>query len=162
MFGWDSVMRPHRKHPKEKFTPEEDEKLANAVREIGVGMWSQIAERVPKRTTRQCRDRWLYFLSPDIANGPWTDAEDARLREEVERLGCAWRRIARAFATRSEVNVRNRWQAMQRKKLKEMRNARMCQHTIVDLPDLSCDWDSFRQDDYWEDTDFDEWTFHST
>jgi hypothetical protein len=159
MLAWNKRIRPHRKRPKQKFTPEEDRRLANAVREIGVGMWKEIAERMPKRTIRQCRDRWLTFLAPYIGNGPWTAEEEAKLKEEVERFGSAWRRIARAFPDRSEVNVRNRWQVIQRREIKETGRVKPNeQQKIAGQNDELAEWDLSSHGEW----DFDGWPFCSS
>ena len=46
-----------RKMPSTQWTDEEDAKLATAV-ELHGARWSTIAEHVPGRTGKQCRERW--------------------------------------------------------------------------------------------------------
>jgi hypothetical protein len=71
--------------------------------------WESVAEQIPGRTARQCRERWLNYLSPRVRVGQWTAEEDNLLRAMVEKLGHAWTAISRAFAGRGESDVKNRW-----------------------------------------------------
>ena len=77
---------------------DEDERLAEAVSR-GEG-WSAVAVAVGNgRTKRMCRERWC---------PPWTDAEDARLRECVAALGGqhAPNKLASAFQRHSTRTTR--------------------------------------------------------
>ena len=47
----------------EKWTPEEDSALWNAVVEHGVGKWTRAADMVPGRTDATCRQRWFQLSS---------------------------------------------------------------------------------------------------
>jgi myb proto-oncogene protein len=50
---------------KGKWTPDEDDKLKDAVRMHGVRKdWEAIARLVPGRTEIQCRNRWREYLEP--------------------------------------------------------------------------------------------------
>jgi hypothetical protein len=95
--------------------PNEDVLLSQAVEEFGVTDWHRIAAAVPGRNPRQCRDRWLNYLSPDVGNGPWTSEDDQLLMRRYEEFGPAWRHIATFFDHRTEINVKNRWMLLQRK-----------------------------------------------
>lgn len=50
--------------------------------------WRQIARRIPGRSNKDCRKRWVYGISPLLNKGPWDEDEDVRLREAVELHGC--------------------------------------------------------------------------
>eukprot|EP00966_Prymnesium_polylepis_P278905 6443261-Prymnesium_polylepis.2 len=43
----------------------------------------------------------------------WNEAEDALIKDGVERLGCRWRVIAAMLPGRSDDAVRNRWSRLQ-------------------------------------------------
>ena len=49
--------------------------------------WQNVAKRIPGRTNKDCRKRWVYSLAPSIHKGSWEDTEDALLQEGVERHG---------------------------------------------------------------------------
>lgn len=91
------------------FSQEEDELLKVLVRQFGDQAWKKIAQQMPNRTPRQCRERYKNYLAPTIQNGPWTEAEDQLLCQKVTELGFKWSSIAKFFTSRSEVNIKNRW-----------------------------------------------------
>jgi hypothetical protein len=105
----------HKPHPKSKFTATEDELLGQIIEELGTDDWQLIAKQLPGRNARQCRDRWLNYLSPDVGNGPWTREEELLLVEKYREFGSAWKYIASFFKSRTDINVKNRWQLMQRR-----------------------------------------------
>lgn len=92
-----------------KFTPEEDEKLENLVKEYGVKSWKKIASIMKTRTTRQCRERYINYLSPLVKNGPWDAKQDALLIDKVKEMGPRWSKITKFFNSRSDVNIKNRY-----------------------------------------------------
>ena len=61
--------------PKTKWTPEEDEILTKAVAERGY-RWSEISKLIPGRIGKQCRERFLNRLNPQIKKSCWTEEED--------------------------------------------------------------------------------------
>jgi hypothetical protein len=147
------MFHAHRRRTREKFTPEEDQRLSAVVREIGAEQWNAVADRMPGRNVRQCRDRWLNFLSPEVANEPWTAADDAMLVEWFCRFGPTWRRIARELHGRSEVSVKNRWQVIQRRARKEA--ARMEEPSPQSVAEAG-DWASAADENEW-DLELDGW-----
>lgn len=114
--------RTHKPHPKTKFTPEEDEMIRKLVDEIGEDNWQAVAERMPGRNTRQCRERWRNYLSPNVERGPWTKEEDELLQQKYQEYGARWIKIAPFFPQRTDINVKNRWLMLQRHIKKQQRN----------------------------------------
>ena len=92
-----------------KFSQEEDDLLRKLVNEHGTTNWRFIAESIPGRSARQCRDRWKNYLMPGIAKGPWSPEEDALLEEKYKEMGPQWSRIAKFFPNRTDINIKNRW-----------------------------------------------------
>lgn len=88
---------------------EEDNLLLKIMIEQQFTTWIAVAEQIPGRTARQCRDRWTNYLSPQNKNGPWTAEEDQLLIEKFRQHGPQWTLIAKFFNGRSENNVKNRW-----------------------------------------------------
>jgi hypothetical protein len=91
------------------FTPEEDVKLLAILREFPSAAWDVVAAAMPNRSARQCRERYVNYLSPDIRVGPWTEFEDRMLIDKVNELGHQWACIGQDFHGRSENDVKNRW-----------------------------------------------------
>lgn len=98
------------------FSPEEDAYLCSLVNQYGSNCWKFIAKKMPNRTTRQCRERYKNYLSPEIKNGPWTKEEDDLLREKYKEFGPKWAQISTFFNSRSDVNIKNRWASITVKK----------------------------------------------
>jgi hypothetical protein len=77
-------------HPKHKFTPEEDERLAQLVMKYKESNWKAIAKELGSRNCRQCRERWKNYLSPNLNKEPWTALEDELLKRKYEEYGSQW------------------------------------------------------------------------
>jgi len=103
-----------RKYKKSKFTALDDMKLKELVDPLGNNDWNEIALRMKDRNPRQCRERWEYYLSPTVNNGPWTEEEDRLLNQKYNELGSKWTEIAKFFRFRTNTNVKNRWLLMKR------------------------------------------------
>jgi hypothetical protein len=103
------VLSQYRPPRKNKWSPEEDEQLRNAVRMSGTDSWSKISSFVPTRTGKQCRERWIGQLAPSVSRNTWLPEEDAILIHAHAILGNRWTEIARNLSGRSALNVKNRW-----------------------------------------------------
>lgn len=79
--------------------------------------WTEVAKRIGKGLTeRQCRDRYLGFLSPALSNRPFTADEDKAMVDLVKTYGTKWKKIAEVMKTnRSNIMVRNRYYTLKRK-----------------------------------------------
>ena len=99
---------PNRK-PRRLFTNEEDKKLVELVNQYGANAWTLISDRIPGRTSRQCKERYFTYLSPGVKKAPWTDQEDTLLFQKVQELGQRWSDIARYFDGRTPNSIKNRW-----------------------------------------------------
>lgn len=108
-----------KRNPRKMFTPTEDSLLKDLVRRYGTYDWKSISEFVKGRGPRQCRDRYLKYLSPEVVNGPWTHEEEELLVEKYNIFGSSWKLIATFFPTRTDVNIKSKWKKMQRRMNKE-------------------------------------------
>lgn len=114
-----SKHRPSYFTPKIKFTPDEDVLLLNAVKSLGIGDWHVIANRIPGRNPRQCRERWNNYVNPSLITSPWTAKEDEFLLEKYQELGPHWHTIASYFTSRSTNSIKNRFIILQRRQKKK-------------------------------------------
>lgn len=96
------------KHRK-KFSAEEDEILSEMVEKFGPKKWNRIAQYLPFRTARQCRDRYCNYLAPGFFNGEWLQEEDDLLYEKYKEIGPKWAQMKAFFKNRSPNSLKNRW-----------------------------------------------------
>lgn len=94
---------------KRPWTLEEDQKLAIFVKREGVGKWKQAATLIFGRTGKQCRERWLNNLNPDVRKGNWTPEEDQIITKLYEKYGSKWTQIAKHIPGRTENSIKNRF-----------------------------------------------------
>jgi hypothetical protein len=104
-----------RRRLKKKFTVAEDILLRGLVQSSDPVNWSSVASHFPDRNERQCRDHWVNYVNPTIANTPWTAEEDRLLDEKFKEFGARWIRIAVAFPQRSASQIKNHWITKQRR-----------------------------------------------
>lgn len=95
----------------------EDEELIRLIRENGTRQWSQIAATFnanlgANRNGKQCRERWVNFLNPEIKKDPFTLAEDVLILEKRLSIGNKWSEIIKEMPGRTENNVKNRFNMM--------------------------------------------------
>ena len=102
-----------RKH----FTQEEDIKLKSLVMQFGDQNWKEISKHMFKRSPRQCRERYKFYLSPNLNNMIWTKEEDTYLQILVSYYGNKWSLISKFFLGRTEINVKCRYYRLERQKL---------------------------------------------
>lgn len=117
----DSVA-PRTSKPKGKFTPEEDRLLLSYVGDSEVIDWTNVANRMGNKTTRQCRERWQNYLDPRLQKGGWTPEEDELLLARYSEYSSHWNAIARTFKGRSGNSVRNRYLLLIRRREKKNRS----------------------------------------
>jgi hypothetical protein len=104
-----------------KFTAEEDRSLRELLRENGENDWHAIALRMPGRDSRQCKERWFHYLSPEIVQEKWTAQDDALLEAKVLEHGHKWKMFETFFPGRVDTNIKNRYNVLVRRKRKEMK-----------------------------------------
>ena len=97
-----------------KFSLSEDNLLSYLVSKYGHN-WKLVSSFMPNRSSRQCRERYINYLSPDLKNEPWTEEEDNLLMTKASELGPKWSKILSFFPTRSYVSVKNRWNILKTK-----------------------------------------------
>ncbi|KAK8870693.1 hypothetical protein M9Y10_008580 [Tritrichomonas musculus] len=102
---------PHLAGPKSKkfkFTKSEDTQLYNLVKLYGENDWRTIADQMPYRTPRQCRERWTNYVNPGLNKKPWSISEDMCLLMKHHDFGNKWKIIQRFFPGRSKNDIKQR------------------------------------------------------
>lgn len=124
--------------PHQKFSPQDDETLRQLVAQLGESNWISIAESMPGRNSRQCRERWLNYLSPNLNKGEFTQEEDSLIVSKVEEFGNKWVTIAKTFfPNRTDQMIKNRYYMLKRKAEKRLnRLKRMQDRETTEIPNV--------------------------
>ena len=153
--------------PKKKFTEEDDQKLREIIARIGTSSWIEVAKAMGDRNSRQCKERWENYLDPTINTSPWTQEEDDLLIQKQLEIGSKWVTIAHFFNRRTDAQVKNRWQMLDRK-MKKMQKAKTVQSSTsyvsppqpqqVNEQEPSIQFVRFEQEETFDDNIFDDFS----
>ncbi|KAH9250932.1 hypothetical protein BASA81_011320 [Batrachochytrium salamandrivorans] len=110
---WNKVIKPGL--IKGPWKPAEDDMLRMSVDEISKNNWVAVSDRVPGRTPKQCRERWLLCLDPKIRKEKWTVEEDSALLQLHREHGNAWAFLAKQLEGRTENAIKSRMKSLQKK-----------------------------------------------
>jgi hypothetical protein len=100
---------------KAPFSSEEDIRLRELVQQHGNQAWGTIAANLPGRTTRQCRERWNLYLSPEVQNAPWTIEEEESLVRIYLSVGPRWALISQHIPGHNPNSIKNRMKQLLRR-----------------------------------------------
>ncbi|ELP94440.1 transcription factor WEREWOLF, putative [Entamoeba invadens IP1] len=88
----------------------EDSLLLEAVETFGLNNWKSVCRKIPGRTRKQCRERYLNHLSNGIVQKrPWTVTEDIFILKAVNQYGRKWSVICTMIQGRTANNIKNRF-----------------------------------------------------
>jgi len=114
---WSKVLSPGLK--KGQWSTEEDQLLLSlATREVESCLragkqpkvhWGYVKRSIPGRTAKQCRERWVNNLNPEINRGEWTLEEDKLIICLYKEMPSKWAAIAKHLNRRTENAVKVRW-----------------------------------------------------
>jgi hypothetical protein len=131
-----SPLGPPSSFKKSKWTPEEDSLLIDSVKLHGFGNWSLVAQTIPGRSGKQCRERWINQLCPALSRDNWTPQEDTILIQQQRLHGNVWSKIAQYLPGRSPNNVKNRWSWLSRHRVSPALAAQMM-NFVVQPPEMA-------------------------
>ena len=110
---WCKILKPGL--VKGAWSEREDRLLRGWVERMGPCKWADCALTIEGRTGKQCRERWMNALSPDIKKGGWSEEEDRLIFELYSAVGPKWTDIARRLPGRTENSTKNRFYSCTRK-----------------------------------------------
>jgi len=76
--------------------------------------WGLVCKNIPGRTAKQCRERWVNNLNPEINKGGWTEQEDKMVIELNILYPKKWALIAKQLKGRTENAVKIRYHTLER------------------------------------------------
>lgn len=79
---------------------EEDQIVIESVKK-GFKYWREISNKIPGRTPKQCRERWLQILNPNLSRSSFTAVEDEIILRLQAEFGNKWACIASQLEGRS-------------------------------------------------------------
>ena len=97
---------------RKRFTPDEDALLGALVERYGQD-WHRVSLEMGTRSIRQCRERWRFFLDPDVDHNIWTNEENQLLMEKYKEIGPKWTYLQIFFPKRSYINIRNHFRKLE-------------------------------------------------
>lgn len=112
---------------RKRFSPDEDAMLISLISFYGQD-WMKIASEMKTRTSRQCRERWRFFLSPDLDNNDWSTDENNLLIAKYNEIGPHWKKLQTFFPKRSYINIRNHYRNLENAKKRSNTNA---EHLLI-------------------------------
>jgi Myb-like DNA-binding domain len=115
---WQKVLNPSL--VKGPWTDEEDRLVLHLVHTHGPQKWTQIAEHLPGRIGKQCRERWHNHLNPKIKKISWTPEEEWLLFLYHRRIGNKWAEMAKVLDGRTDNTIKNHWNSSMKKRIPEL------------------------------------------
>jgi hypothetical protein len=112
---WQGISNNHAIKGKGSWTAEEDQILREK-RAIYGRKWAKIASHLPGRHGKQCRERYVNHLNPELKKGEWTDDEEAVLVAMRQVHGNRWANISKELPGRSDNDVKNHWYSTVKRK----------------------------------------------
>ena len=97
---------------KRKWTPEEDSRLKQLVRQTRINRfvpWTKVSYYMHNRTKDQCYQRYVYSLRDEVRQGFFEEAEDFIILVGVKLFGTAWARIAHFIPSRTPMQIHSRY-----------------------------------------------------
>ena len=101
------------------WSKEEDELLTKLVTCNGAKDWTKIAQSLPGRIGKQCRERWHHHLNPHVVKKKWTLTEDLIIVKLFMKFNSRWSEMARYISGRTDNQIKNRYNSNLKKRLQD-------------------------------------------
>lgn len=113
--GRDVQSASKRKTGPKAWTKEEDTLLLSIVQSMRMPMkWSLVAQSLPERTGKQCRERYVNHLNPRLKVSDWTPVEDSTIFHLYNTIGSHWAKMSKIIPGRTDNGIKNRFHNLRR------------------------------------------------
>ena len=75
---------------------------------------------IKNKSGKQCRERWISFLCPNINKGIWSEKEENILFSTQLKIGNKWSELAKLLPGRSENDIKNHFYSKLRKYIRKI------------------------------------------
>ncbi len=75
---------------------------------------------IKNKSSKQCRERWINSLSPNINKGVWSEEEENILFSTQLKIGNKWSDLAKLLPGRSENDIKNHFYSKLRKYIRKI------------------------------------------
>ena len=118
-----------RKTGPKAWSKHEDELLLNIVHSMQWPMkWTVVAQSLPERTGKQCRERYVNHLNPRLKVTDWGVPEDATVFYLYDKIGSHWAKMSKIIPGRTDNGIKNRFHNIRRQYEREDEHRmRICQ-----------------------------------
>uniref|UniRef100_A0A0E0FIY6 Uncharacterized protein n=1 Tax=Oryza nivara TaxID=4536 RepID=A0A0E0FIY6_ORYNI len=138
---WQKVLNPEL--VKGPWSKEEDEIIVQMVNKLGPKKWSTIAQALPGRIGKQCRERWYNHLNPGINKEAWTQEEEITLIHAHRMYGNKWAELTKFLPGRTDNSIKNHWNSSVKKKVNSyMSSGLLTQVSCLPLNEYSANCNS--------------------
>lgn len=104
-----------RKSGPKAWTKEEDALLLSIVKTMQMPMkWSIVAQSLPDRTGKQCRERYVNHLNPRLKVTDWNALEDSMVFHLYNSIGSHWAKMSKIIPGRTDNGIKNRFHNLRR------------------------------------------------
>lgn len=87
---------------KGNWNEEEDLILIKWGERHGNKKWDQCVKILKERNEKECQERWINILNPELIKGKWQVEEQIKLFAYLVIFGCSWGKVSNHLKTRSE------------------------------------------------------------
>jgi len=124
-----------RKSGPKVWTKEEDQLLLQMVQTMKMPMkWSLVAQSLPERTGKQCRERYVNHLNPRLKVADWSTVEDATIFAFYNSSGSHWAQMSKMIPGRTDNGIKNRFHNL-RRQLEREDDHRLRLNSDTDFPE---------------------------